>query len=260
MRPRTGGIDTLDTVEEYRRRFDALFARGSGAVLAGSHHRDSPPVDGGRWGMTVVFLPDDVVAGRLEAITSEAMAVAGPGHWPTGNRIAVHFTVRAVEAHRACVPDGDPFAARCAGALDRAAAAEPVRLRLSGLTLTPAGVLVCGYPVGRAAADFAARLSGELGPDGWFEEHYHRDIWYATLVHFAGAIADRRALVRWVDQRRDVAVGEAVFGAAELVRFEHDGRQPVRVRLARAALRGSGARAAHDLGVPPGASARTGRT
>jgi hypothetical protein len=48
-RQRANSVETLDTAEEYRRRFDALFARGSSAVLAGSHYHDSPPVDGGRW-------------------------------------------------------------------------------------------------------------------------------------------------------------------------------------------------------------------
>lgn len=239
MRRRVDSVDVLDTAEEYRRRFDALYDSGSGAVLAGSHHRDTPPVDGGRWGVSVVFLPDNELAARLGAITSEAMAVAGPAHWPTGHRRAVHFTVRAIEAHRVRIPEADPLVVRCTGALHRAASTSgPVRLRLSGLTLTPSGIMVCGYPVDRAGGDFAARLGGELGADGRFEERYRRDIWYATLVHFAAGIEDRQELVRWVAHRRDLPVGEAVFGAADLVRFEHDGGQPVRVRLARAVLRG----------------------
>ena len=229
-----------DTAEEYRRRFDELHTRGCGAVLSGSHCRDSPPVEGGRWGMSVVFLPDEMLAGQLAAVTTEALAVAGPRHWPTGYRAAVHVTVRAVDVHRAGVPDGDPLASRCAGALERAAAvSEAVRFRLSGLTLTPSGVMVCGYPVDHAAADFGARLGAELGPDGWFEERYDRTIWYTTLVHFVDAIDDPRALVDWVARRRDLIVGDAVFDAVDLVRFTHNGRQPVVAPLARAPLRGS---------------------
>lgn len=224
------------TTEEYRGRFDALFDRGRSAVLAGSHHRDSPPAEGGRWGMSVVLTPDDKVADRLDALTAEAMAVAGQAHWPTGNRSTVHFTVRALEGHRAHIPDDDPLATRCAEALRRAAqTSTPIRLHLSGLTLTPSGVMVCAYP---AATDFAARLSAELGADAWFEQNYDRNIWYATLVHFAAAIDHPQALVTWVTHRRDTPLGDAVFDSAELVRFDHRGQHPIRVRLAGAAFAG----------------------
>jgi hypothetical protein len=113
-----------------------------------------------------------------------------------------------------------------------------VRLRLSGLTLTPSGIMVCAYPADRAAGDFAARLAAALGPDGWFEEHYDRNIWYATVLHFAAAIEDRAALVRWVADRRDLPLGEARFDAADLVRFEHRAGHPAPVSLARAPFAG----------------------
>ncbi|MDW5323668.1 hypothetical protein [Plantactinospora sp. KLBMP9567] len=217
----------------YGAAFDRLFARGRDAVLAGSHYRDSPPVDGGRWGLSVVLPPDPPCAGRLAAVAAEALAVAGPDHWPTGAPEAVHFTVRALEAHRSSVPDGDPLVARAGSALRRAAAAcRPVRLALHGLTLTPSGVMVCAYPVDAAPDEFAARLAVELGDDAWFEAGFSRDIWYATLVHFTGPLRDPPALVDWVAARRGADLGDAVVGAAELLRFRFNGRQPVRVPLA----------------------------
>lgn len=227
MRRRPGTVDVWDSDRVYRQRFDGLFQRGRRAVLDGAHVRDSTPVDGGRWGMSVVFLPDEPLAGALEAITGEAMTVAGPGHWATGRRDAVHFTVRAVEAYRSHIPAGDPLVARYTAALHETAV--PVRMRVEGLTLTPSGVMVCAYPRDRAAADFSARLGERLGSDGWFEETYPRNIWYATLVHFADAITNRQALVEWVTQRRNLAVGEATFDRAHLVRFEHTRGRPVRV-------------------------------
>ncbi|BCB90712.1 hypothetical protein [Phytohabitans suffuscus] len=223
----------------YRAVFDRLFERGALAVRTGAHHRDTPPADGGRWGMSVVFPPDPAATRRLAAVTAEAMALAGPGHWPTGAPGAVHFTVRAMEAHRSAVPPGDPLAVRCAAALGRAAAASrPVRLRLGGLTLTPSGVMACAYPVDGAAGEFAGRLGAELGDDGWFEAGFHRDVWYATLVHFTGGIRDAEGLVDWVAARRDLDLGTVPVDVAELLRFAYDGRQPVRVTLARAQLSG----------------------
>ena len=81
------------TDARYRAVFDWLFARGREAVLASTHHRDTPPVDGGRWGPSVVFVPDTDLRGRLGEITAGAMDIAGAGHWPTGAAHAVHVTV-----------------------------------------------------------------------------------------------------------------------------------------------------------------------
>lgn len=223
----------------YVAAFDRLFLRGREAVLAGTHYRDTRPVDGGRWGMSVALLPDAVATSTLARLTAEAMAVAGPWHWPTGAPESVHFTVRAMEAYRSDIPTGDPLAGRCMAALTRAAArCRPVRFRLGGLTLTPSGVMAGAYPVDDAADEFADRLGEALGPDGWFEADFHRDIWYATLVHFTGEIRDPSGLVEWVDRRRDLDLGEATIDGAELLRFRYDGRQPVRVRLGSAALTG----------------------
>jgi hypothetical protein len=217
--------------------FDRLFEQGRSAVLSGGHYQDTPPVDGGRWGLSVVLLPDTVAMGRLAATTAEAMSLAGDEHWPTGAPHAVHFTVRAIEAHRSVVPPDDPLVSRCTAALHRAAVgARPARLRLAGLTLTPSGVMVCAYPEDDAADVFASRLGNELGDDGWFEAHYHRDIWYATLLHFAGEIRDRQGLVDWVAARRRLDLGVTRADGAELLRFRYDGRQPVRHTLARAPL------------------------
>lgn len=221
----------------YRAAFDRLFDRGRIAVQAGTHYSDSPPVDGGRWGMSVVLQPEGICAVRLAEVTAEALSVAGVDHWPTGGPEAVHFTVRAIQAHRSVMPPGDPLVGRCAAALKRAgAASRPVRLRMRGLTLTPSGVMACAYPVDSAADDFAARLSDELGDDGWFEAAFVRDIWYATVVHFTGPVCDPAGLVDWVAARRDLGLGETVIRGAELLRFRYNGRQPVRVTLATAPL------------------------
>ncbi|MEE6258087.1 hypothetical protein [Plantactinospora sonchi] len=213
--------------------FDSLFERGRAAVLAGSHHRDSPPVNGGRWGLSVVLRPDGASEARMAAIADEALRVAGPAHWPTGAPEAVHLTVRAIEAHRSPLPAGDPLVARSGAALARAARdLPPIGFALRGLTLTPSGVMTCAYPVDPTADEFASRLGDELGDDDWFEADFNRNIWYATLVHFAGPVADPTALVEWVAARRQLSLGTVEVTAAELVRFHFNGRQPVRVALA----------------------------
>ncbi|MFV2012825.1 MULTISPECIES: hypothetical protein [unclassified Micromonospora] len=234
---RSWGSDRTAADAAYAAAFDRLFVQGRDAVLSGTHYRDTPPVDGGRWGMSVVFIPDPDSVSRLAAVTAEVMGFAGPGHWPTGAPEAVHFTVRAVEDHRRDLAAGDPLAGRSAAALGRAATAcRPVRFRLGGVTLTPSGVMVCAFPLDGAADEFADRLGVELGSDGWFEDSYHRDIWYATLVHFTDEVRDGQGLVDWVARRRNLRLGEATIDRADLLRFQHNGRQPVRVGLDHARL------------------------
>ena len=235
----TLGITATDA--EYRAVFDRLFEGGRYALLSGGHYRDTPPVEGGRWGPSVVFVPAGPGDERLAAVTAEAMSLAGHGHWPTGAPQAVHITVRAMLAHVAGVEATDPFLTRCAAAMRRAAGSVsgPARFRFGGLTLTPSGVMACAYPVDGSADALASRLREELGDDGWFEANFHRDIWYATLVHFATDLADPAALVDWVAERRDLDLGPVVVEEVELLRFDYDGRQPVRVPLATAPLGGS---------------------
>jgi hypothetical protein len=70
-----------------------------------------------------------------------------------------------------------------------------------------------------------------LGGDGWFEAGFTRDIWYSTIVHFTGPINDPTTLVDWVAARRDLDLSETCCGEAELLRWQYDGAQPLRVPL-----------------------------
>jgi hypothetical protein len=224
---------------QHRMRFDRLFSQGRDAVTTGAHFADVPPVAGGRWGMSTALVPDGPVADQLANVAAELMRLAGPGHWPTGARDAIHLTVRAIEVHRPGLSGADPLVARCAAALARAAAgSNRVRFRLDGLTLTPSGVMVCAYPLDDAADDFADRLGLELGEDGRFEAAYRRDIWYATLLHFTAEVRDPAELVEWVSERRSMHLGIVELDSAELLTFRYNGRQPVRLALARAPFGG----------------------
>lgn len=96
--------------------------------------------------------------------------------------------------------------------------------------------MACAYPIGTAADDFAAAVADALGDDESFEAGFVRDIWYATVVHFTGPLADPSALVGWVAARRDLDLGETCSAEAEVVRWRHNGGHPVRVGLATATL------------------------
>lgn len=211
--------------------FDRLFYDAVPNILAGDHQRDTPPVDGGRWPVSVLLMPSRPVAARLDEITRELTEIAGPRHFLTGTQDYVHFTVRALERYRAAIAPDDPFVRRCATAM--AAAARrclPVRLRVTGLTLTAGTVMACAEPLDGEAWHFMSVLGEELAEDGWFEAGFRRDIWYLNLLHFAADLADPVALVEYVAARRAFDLGECVTDWSYLVRFEHvpnTGMRPV---------------------------------
>jgi hypothetical protein len=218
----------------YDAKFDLLFTQGRDAVLAGTHHRDGPLVEGGRWGLSVVLRPDPATAARLAAVAAGAHALAGPQHWRTGSEATSHVTVLPLEPYRHDVPAGDPHVARYTSGLKAAAAASrPVRLRFDGLTLTRHSVMACAYPVDDTAETLAANLKDAIGRNQWSE----RDIWYANLVHFAAAIYRPQELVDWVAARRRLDLGFARIDDVRLVGWRSDGSLPEPVPLGVAPLR-----------------------
>ena len=153
----------------------------------------------------------------------EVETLAGKGHFRTGLAGSVHFTVRALEMYRETSGDDDEAVLRYARAMSRAAGeVEAIRLDLVGLTLTPGSVMVCARPVDRNADRFMDLLTDELAKDAWFEAGFRRDIWYATILHFAADIEQPAELVEWVEQRRKLNLGRTLMDTAELVRFRYE--------------------------------------
>lgn len=191
--------------------FDRLFREGSRALLTGDHTVDAPP--GGaseRWGPSVCLRPDPASAATLAALTGTALEHAGPGHWPTGARRSSHFTVRVLDRYRDDLTPADTEGGPHLRAMRRAAASsEPLRLRLTGLTLTPGSVMATAEATGPGPARFATLLGEELGEHGWYESGFRRTIWYANLVHFTGPVTDPQALVDWVASQRRQDLGPA---------------------------------------------------
>jgi hypothetical protein len=107
--------------------------------------------------------------------------------------------VRALEQYRAAAGPDDPFVRRCAAAMAAAARrCRPVRLRVTGLTLTAGTVMASAEPLDGEAWRFMSVLDEEL--------------------------------VEYVSARRVLDVGECVADWTYLVRFEHvpgTGMRPV---------------------------------
>jgi len=201
--------------------FDRLFTEATPLIRQGLHQRESPPVDGGRWPVSVVLRPDRAAAERLEQAMTEVEEYAGSGHFRTGVADSVHFTVRALELFRETVDE--EAVRRYAAAMHRAAAGvESIGLDLVGLTLAPGSVMVCAHPVDDNGERFMDLLGDELGDDAWREAGLRRDIWYASILHFAADIAMPAGLIEWVAQRREIGLGHTATDTAELVRFHYE--------------------------------------
>ena len=207
--------------------FDRLYAEAVPLIEHGRHQRDRPPIEGGRWPVSVVLRPDPDLAQRLEQAMAEVEGLAGRRHFRTGIAESVHFTVRVLEGYREAAGEKDEVVQRYAQAVGRAARqVDTVELDLVGLTLTPGTVMACAHPVDDRADIFMDLLTDELGDDAWYAAGFRRDIWYANILHFAAEIAQPVALVEWVAQRRDLDLGSVVIDTAELVRFRYeDGEQ-----------------------------------
>lgn len=201
--------------------FDRLLDEAEPELLAGEHQQDGPPVDGGRWPVSVVAVPDGGTRTLLAEVMTDAVAYAGPDHFETGR--ASHFTVRALEPHRQAAAPDDAVARDWVAALEAVGrSSAPVTLRLTGVTLSAGGVLVQAEPADGGAWELMRHLRAALGPLAWFEDQWGaRDIWYASVLHFAAPITDPAGLVAWARAHRASLTHDVTVDSLDLVRFRY---------------------------------------
>lgn len=170
--------------------------------------------------MSVVCIPGDQARDALAGVMDEALPYAGPGHFETGRSDASHFTVRALEPYREAASLTDPITDEWIAALDEVGRkSRPIRLRLTGVTLSTSAIMVQAEPVGDEPWELMRRLRTALGPLAWFEDQ--RDIWYSSVLHFAAPIPDAPGLIDWAKARRSVLAREIVLDALTLTRFRY---------------------------------------
>ncbi len=229
---------------------DSLHEQGRTALLGGSAVLDRPPAAGSRrWGVSVLARPQPGLAARLDQVTAGLLALAGPDQWATGSAGTAHLTLYSLEAHRPGVGLEDPAAARYAEAVRRACAVTPpASFALTGLALTPGGVVAACRPLDDGARALRPALTAALG-EAAFEADYRGDQWWISLLHLTAPVARGAELARHVESRRREDLGRLEVRRLELVRYEYrtgpGGAGMVPVTLAGAALTGGGSDGAH---------------
>ena len=95
-------------------------------------------------------------------------------------------------------------------------------MRLTGVTLTASTVMVQAEPVDDEPWELMRRLRAALGPLAWYEEQWQeRDIWYASVLHFAAPVRDAPGLVEWAASRRESLAHDLVLDTLTLTRFRY---------------------------------------
>ncbi len=220
---------------------DTLHDRGRAALLEGRPTLDLPPTAGSRrWGLSVVVRPGAGLADRLAAETADLVALAGADQWATGSTGSAHLTIFSLEPHRPGVTLADPAARHFADATERAASvAGPATFAVTGLGLTPGGVIASCEPADDAARALRPALAAALGGDV-FELAYRGEQWWMSLLHLAAPVARPSALVDHVEARRTEMLGDLTVATLELVRYDHHtgpaGSRMVPITLASTAL------------------------
>jgi hypothetical protein len=218
--------------------FESLHQSGRDAVLAGEHRCEDVPWVTGRWGHSVVSILDGDAAASLDGITTQAAALAGPGHWCSGRAGRAHVTIRALEPYSD--EPVEPDRVTRTWSVFEQVLVRPLQLTLDGLILSPAGVMVRCRDLDGEADSLRSAYGVALGPDGWLEDSVFargRDpIWYCTLLHFAGPIADPVGLVAWVEERVEHPLGRIRLDTFSLCRWTLDAHGMAPTRLATRSL------------------------
>src|SRR5687768_10170707 len=70
--------------------FERIGAAGRQAVLGGEAKTDAVPVEGGRWGLSIVLLPPPPLGQALDKVTGDVMAALGGEDWGSGRLGRAH--------------------------------------------------------------------------------------------------------------------------------------------------------------------------
>lgn len=209
--------------------YDEIWSHGRDALMNDRVAPDPLPHEGGmRWGISAVFRPVEWSSSFADC-QHELTKLLGPGHIVYGPE-SLHVTLQQFEGFRDDVTDDDLVVRIYAEAL-RGMAKHwmPVTVALQGLTASPAGVLVQGWPpadLQTSRADLHARVEASglpmRGPEA--DRTRLRRTAHASLAIYGGPVDRADDLVAFIEDRRETDFGEQRFDRVWLVGYRraHD--------------------------------------
>ncbi len=204
--------------------YDGLWEQGRHALLGGRIEREPMPLPGTvRWGISAVLRPRPWPSALVACAAAVAARVGNAG--VMYDEAGLHITLRAIEGFRNVVrPDDEDLLAYRDVLTEIVARTAPIRLHLRGLTATPGGILVQGWPTVDLRA-FRLALFDRLavlglrwrGPET--SSNAIRTTAHATLAIFEAPVARPTGLVDLIESHRSTDFGEWVFPELWLVGY-----------------------------------------
>lgn len=207
---------------DLRAHYDAMRAAALPQLARGGAELDAlldaGPADTRR-GLTLLARPPALVAAALAPVLAELRSLEPTQYYyPTAD---LHLTVLSLLS---CAP-GFTLAAIEPGAYCRLVAEAlrdmpPLRLVFDGLTASPGGILLQGFPQDEGLAELRARLRTVFQHSGLVQSIDHRyrlQTAHLTLVRFRRPLHSPAQLATMLSQYRQYYFGEAELDALELV-------------------------------------------
>lgn len=233
-----------DTADHSRLRtsYSGQWTAGAAAFTEGTIHTDPIPAHGDdRWGLSFVIRIEDRIAERIATVCAELATRCEAPHLVYARR-DLHVTVRTLEGYQDAIPreQARHYGDQLRRVLDDL---DPIEIHLKGLSGSPAGLFVSGYPTA-TLYELRRRLgehqyaTGHVGTDGGDGDRIRDTAHVSVLVPRPPAVPEPR-LVEYVKSRSDMEFGTLRCASVSLVRYRPDrnavnlteiDRVPVRVR------------------------------
>lgn len=199
---------TPSTLNHLAAHYNSLYQSAVQKVSAG-HYETDPLIDDPtdtRRGLTLLIRPDGFIKSRIRHFLDQ-LALAAPGQYfyPASD---MHITVMAViSAIPGFTPDQiDPNA--YAALIQRSLAGiQPFQIDFRGLTASPAGVLVQGFPDGPALNDIRDRLRADFKASALaqsLDARYSIKTAHITVARLRQPLADIPAYLEMIEKYRSV--------------------------------------------------------
>ena len=207
--------------KDLRQHYRTLYRQAVAQFRAGVVEID-PLIDAAedrRYGITLLLRPDPPAREKISAFLDKARSIEPNQYfYPPGD---LHVTVLSIiscyTGFRLEDIDPDAYRAVIAEAL---AACPPFEIRLQGVTASPAGILIQGFPEGPGLGNIRDRLREAFGASALqqsIDKRYVLRTAHLTVIRFRERCANEAAFLDLLEVSRETDFGVLRVTALDLV-------------------------------------------